>query len=265
MAWKDGETISPLGLNRIEEAVASMNESYTPTVWQVGDVITAEKLNKIEEGIANAGQPSWETLFEGSVTTITDEQSGIAGGTVDYLFTSEPPRKLKITFNGTTYECDATILEGGAPYVYGGYNSETGQPDFTDYPFELIANVGSVFLVTPEANTYTLKIEGQGVQPTNDFTTFNVTITNNSATYYKVDVAFIEEGSMILYTGASSNHTRSLEVVLYKGEAKMSIYDNNGDPVPQRVVSITGNASYDGTEFIVTGDCTITILAGVPE
>lgn len=58
MAWKDGETISPLGLNRIEEAVASMNESYTPTVWQVGDVITAEKLNKIEEGIANAGQPS---------------------------------------------------------------------------------------------------------------------------------------------------------------------------------------------------------------
>ena len=52
MAWKDGETISPLGLNRIEEAVASMNESYTPTVWQVGDVITAERLNKIEEGIA---------------------------------------------------------------------------------------------------------------------------------------------------------------------------------------------------------------------
>lgn len=57
MAWKDGETISPLGLNRIEEAVASMNESYTPTVWEVGDLITAEKLNKIEEGIAGV-QPS---------------------------------------------------------------------------------------------------------------------------------------------------------------------------------------------------------------
>lgn len=57
MTWKDGETISPLGLNRIEEAVASMNESYTPTVWEVGDLITAEKLNKIEEGIAGV-QPS---------------------------------------------------------------------------------------------------------------------------------------------------------------------------------------------------------------
>lgn len=53
MVWKDGETISPLGLNRIEEAVASMNESYTPTVWAVGDTITAEKMNKLEQGVAD--------------------------------------------------------------------------------------------------------------------------------------------------------------------------------------------------------------------
>lgn len=68
MTWKDGETISPLGLNRIEEAVASMNESYTPTVWEVGDVITAEKLNKIEEGIAGVPVPSGK-----KVITTTEE------------------------------------------------------------------------------------------------------------------------------------------------------------------------------------------------
>lgn len=236
-----------------------MANEYTPTVWRTGDIITAEKLNKIEEGIANAGQPSWETVFEGSVTTESSPMGNTAIIDCDENISTD---SIKVTFNGVEYECP--VIANGDAHMYGGFDIQTQAPDFSVYPFLIVSYTTQPsgyenMIGTENSETVTLKIEVQEVQPTSDFSTCNVTITNNTATDYKVDVAFIEEGSMILYTGASSNRTRNLEVVLYKGEAKMSIFDNNDEPVLERVLSITGNASYDGTEFTITGDCTITM------
>lgn len=51
--------------------------AYTPTTWKDGDVITAVKMNKIEQGVANVsgGGASGVTSFNGRTGAVTP-QSG---------------------------------------------------------------------------------------------------------------------------------------------------------------------------------------------
>lgn len=53
--WVNGDQVTPVKLNAIEQGVLSVNSDYTPTTWVSGDIVTASKLNNIEQGIANAG------------------------------------------------------------------------------------------------------------------------------------------------------------------------------------------------------------------
>ena len=53
--WVKGETVTPLALNNVENAIAEANGDYVPHEWQCGEVVTADLLNHIEQGIANAG------------------------------------------------------------------------------------------------------------------------------------------------------------------------------------------------------------------
>lgn len=64
----------------------------------------------------------------------------------------------KVTFNGVEYECTVRDNDGllslGAPY-----DKDTDTFDFSEYPFEINNDFDPWGIITPEAGTYTVKIE----------------------------------------------------------------------------------------------------------
>lgn len=102
---------------------------------------------KLVEGVGNmsgGGGGSWQTVFEGVVTTVA-QQIGEPTGKIEGL-TEITADTIKVTFNGTEYTCEK---------VDDGY----GDSKFTEYPFFIVSWKGSVLLLTKTAGTYTLKIE----------------------------------------------------------------------------------------------------------
>ena len=111
-------------------------------------------------------------------------------------------------------------------------------------------------------NKVTVNVEGGG--GSSDFSTAEVTVINDSANGYNISTPFINtEDEELVYTGTfiSSSSTMVLNVILYKGSNMTVITDTTeyADPVPENNVSMSGDVSYDGSSFMVTGDCTITI------
>lgn len=106
-------------------------------------VIESIKLNGEEYG----GGETWNTVFEGNVTTVENEKTGTNSGSIelDELL----PETIKVIFNGTEYICNMNT-NGSFGAVYNA-----GRTDFTDYPF----SINNETLYTETAGTYTLKIE----------------------------------------------------------------------------------------------------------
>jgi len=103
------------------------------------------------------GGGSWTVLTEETVTTT----AGAGGNSVQliYSFGQNPPEKLRITFDGTSYEC-SRMLVNNEGYAYGGVDPTTPSPDFSEYPFVLVAVSPTATLLNTEiAGTYTIKIE----------------------------------------------------------------------------------------------------------
>lgn len=92
------------------------------------------------------GGYSWQTVFEGSVTTeqfalvYRGEIPNYSGSTAD---------TIKVTFNGVEYTCSKN-----GDGTYGAFDGEDGW-NWDEYPFAIYGDS----LVTPDAGTYTLKIE----------------------------------------------------------------------------------------------------------
>lgn len=150
--------------------------AYTPINWQTGDTITADKLNNMESGIS-AGENGWEVtssttqLFSESVTT--SERNGLSDANLVYstAITADP---LTVTMDGTDYSCSAYRDEDNmGPYnYYGGFGA--GGPDFTNYPFFLVAgDDGTNVFVTTADGTYTVAAgtSSTTVTTTNNFDT----------------------------------------------------------------------------------------------
>ena len=137
--------------------------AYDKHTWTCDEPITVERLNHIEDGIANAGGDcdcGYEctenvTTIEETVTTVLDGIYNTGMLSYSQLIDVE---SIKITFNGTEYECPIIV----APYgnVYGGVNQATTQPDFSQYPFAIFssATMGNQ-IITETAGTHTVKIE----------------------------------------------------------------------------------------------------------
>lgn len=109
-------------------------------------------------------------IFDGSITTA--EQSGMNVGMQAVSFILDQPT-LKITFNGTEYECERQSNPyGGAGYVYGAPMGQTGY-DFSEYPFVVGAaeEEGQKILMfaTQNAGTYTLNIGAEDVEASECF------------------------------------------------------------------------------------------------
>lgn len=133
--------------------------AYNKYTWVDGELITAEKLNHMEDGIAEGGEAGYECtetteqLFSETVTTAESEDGCFAE-----LAYSEPitADELTVIFNGTQYICSK--IEGEDTVYYGGIDPNTTMPDFTNYPFGIIGEVGVNFIVTESPMTATVSV-----------------------------------------------------------------------------------------------------------
>lgn len=99
--------------------------------------------NNIEGG----GGETWNTVFEGNVTTVDDE----GDITVNIEELTLNGNSIRVTFNGYVYEL---------PKTEHGYGSENESGiDFSTYPLFIATGQDSCTLWTPTAGTYSLKIE----------------------------------------------------------------------------------------------------------
>jgi len=194
------------------------------------------------------GGSSWQTVYDGSVTTEENEFGMIVG-----LIEDAPELtadELKITFNGVEYICPKNAEFGsyGAPFNEGTF-------DWSEYPF----NINGSNLVTQTAGTYTLKIEEeQG--GSSDFTTATVIFRNlqPNSVYFASCFSIVDDVLAINSREVGYSVDRYFTVPLYKGKVLIplsSVRDNDTSYMP----TIEGNATLDieSFAFVVTGDCTI--------
>lgn len=259
--WECGQTVTAEKLNNIERGVAEVNSEYTPTTWQCGDVITAEKMNKIEQGIANAGGGggSWTVLTEESVTT-AQVPDGINGMLTYAEQISQD--SIKVTFNGTEYECEKRIVSKpmGDQCVYGADGT-----DWSQYPFMIMSGPTLMgitnFLYTETAGTYTIKIEASQSGGSSDFSTAEVTFICNAESEVECKLAIAEKADPPFIPNPQTNSFFTLvngdestvAAVLYKG-TNCCVF------IGATQVSGTGDVSVlSAGQAYITGDCTITI------
>lgn len=144
--------------------------SYNKRTWANGNVVGAVDLNRMEQGV-ESGQNGYEcteestVLTDETVTTTYDSDQQVNLGNIAYsqLINAD---KIRVTFNGVEYECNAHTHDGlaGKVYGYGGVGEEA--VDFSEYPFVISSAPipegrapASNVLCTSSAGTHTVKIE----------------------------------------------------------------------------------------------------------
>lgn len=198
--------------------------------------------------VEGGGGETWQTVFEGSVTTASEveetpwaELSEVADLSAD---------TIKVTFNGVEYTCEKQSTLGG--YSYG---APFGNEDWSEYPFRIDINPRMSSIMTQTAGTYTLKIEEPQSGGSSDFSTAEVTVTKSAGKNLCMPyIINSEQGSIIPFVASSGEYT----AVLYKGLCLAMAIDMD-DTSSEPTVAVTGNATADGSEITITGDCTITI------
>ena len=206
-------------------------------------------------GNISGGGGSWQTVFEGSVTT-SDSQEEVAEGTINYSeqITTDT---IKVTFTGTEYECSKITMPFGG-YAYGGIG-EQGY-DFSEYPFVIMSGEGTEqtivnTFITQTAGTYTLKIEEEQSGGSSDFSTAEVTYPNGMPR--QLPLAIILDDEIQVVPSGSSATAGTYTFVLYKG--KVFLHDFDADYLNQDGYSTSGNITYDseGAQYVITGDFTV--------
>lgn len=223
-----------------------------PTTMEYFDKLLGEQLLEGEGG----GGSSWQTVFEGSVTT--EASGGQNSGIIDYN-TQISADVIKVTFNGVEYECNKMTM--GNTNGYG----EVGQqgPDFTNYPFFINSSTDGTLNVTTvyteSTGTYTLKIEEEQSGESSDFSTAEVSI---SAAVPGVQCSVVSPHiittpfDMLVADPKNYSNGDIVTVALYKGKASISASVAGG----MGSITVSGDIeSMGGGYYLVSGDCTITI------
>lgn len=236
----------------------SLNIVMAPSVAPIGS-----KLTIIENGeynvkdyavasvnVSGGGGETWNTVFEGSVTTEAsgDEVRAIIRG---YDLSADT---IKVTFNGTEYTCEYNSATG-----YGaGYDDTTQETDWSEYPFNIFPRGGALIIETETAGTYTLKIEEPQSGGESDFSTANVTVVNNRNAESQLFIAHTYEvegyNSCNTLVNVFANTSITVNVILYKGIADITIIENYS-------ISSSGGVKYDSEYeyYYIDGNGTITI------
>lgn len=220
----NGTIVEPLEVTENGTYAPPAGTAYSPVVVNV-------------EG---GGGETWNPVFEGSVTTV--DRDGFADGLIgDFVLTAN---SIKVTFNGIEYTCERNEDD-----TYGAQNIIPTGYDFTEYPF-CITYDG--VLITPEAGTYTLKIEEAQSGGSSDFSTATMSVIgdpNVDGIYFPYVSDFI--GVDTIRTKISND--APFTIVMYKGSA--TLIDTN-----RQITSTEGNIQAEGKGYyLITGDCTITI------
>ena len=214
----------------------------------------------VVKGMLNAesgGGDSWTVLTEESVTT--SAQAGVVLGMLTYsqLIDAET---IKVTFNGTEYECHRVISDNFN--LYGGIGQNG--PDFSQYPFAITSKLtnegyaqGEIY--TETAGTYTIKIEAPQSGGSSDFSTAHITVTDNTTQGMNIEVPWVMDVQGMQAAGGvrstqGSGSVDSYDVILYKGRCLLVLTNTLYAITTNGSVEELGNGSY-----LVTGDCTITI------
>lgn len=261
--WLDINKKNIVELQSVDGVLDSLKVNGSEIVTPSGKITITENGTDIDiaqyataDVNVEGGGGSWQTVYEGSVTTAEDE--GHILGEVSSIEQISAD-VLKITFNGVEYECEKII--DGTSNIYGGVGEDG--PDFQEYPFTLVSTEEYTILYTETAGTYTLKIEEPQSGGSSDFSTAEVTITNNSGEkvgfYLPVYMNIPEYGAIIqgFMMTDSEEPTFEGEVViptngeLYVGSTLAQFTTSN--------TTVTGNARVENGQLVITGDCTITI------
>lgn len=188
------------------------------------------------------GGGSWQTVFEGSVTT--ESESTFASGDIVGL-SSLDGDSVKVTFNGVEY----TLPKHELGY---GEMGEGNTPDFSNYPLFIETSDTPYMLYTETAGTYTLKIEEPQSGGSSDFSIATVTVNANTQFEFYVPLINDEFGYLGAYDNINPGDSKTLTVGLYKGKAVTQFHTSG-------VVSVSGNAQLNDDQILITGDCTVTI------
>lgn len=222
------------------ELQAELNDEAMIDPNAVIDITENGLYNVAKYGYANVnveggGGETWETVFEGSVTTVQEEEGDPWADLPEVADLSADT--IKVTFNGVEYTCEKQSEGGGIIYY--------GSDDFSEYPFYISINPRGSSIQTQTAGTYTLKIEEPQSGGSSDFSTAEVTLTTDVELY----------GCFVSEDGYSQSAVGGFEgtftIILYKGKALLNIDGT--------VQSTSGNIQYDSDfgSYFVTGDCTI--------
>ena len=237
------EGLSNGGLFEVKELEVTENGTYETK---------GEMYNKVTVNVEGGGS-SWQTVFEGSVTT--ESEGNFASGDIVGL-ESLNGDSVKVTFNGAEY----TLPKHELGYGEMGYGNV---PDFTNYPVFIETTDTPCLLYTETAGTYTLKIEEPQSGGSSDFSTALVTVSPDDG-YVElngfVPVILDDEGEFITCVDSLEN---GYNVVLYNGSLVLVT-------TTEPTYTVSGNASLETLEPImpmeptrykltITGDCTITI------
>lgn len=172
--------------------------AYDKHVWQCGEAITTEKLNHMEEGIAEGGGYECEEAYiEVFNETITTESDGSPNSPyIEINSLSITADKIKVTFDGVEYECDAekTAGIGKTFYMYG--STEVPTPTFENYPFRITSSSeNGTRIATKTAGDYDVRIQALGTVATTSecFDTAARKAVNASGKCVKIPRAFVSE------------------------------------------------------------------------
>ena len=240
--WFDmpAEGLSNGGLFEVKELEVTENGTYETK---------GEMYNKVIVNVEGGGG-SWQTVFEGSVETIQNEEGTYAGGTIEGLPTLVGDI-IKVTFNGTEYELPKT------QYGYGTVG-QSG-PEFSEYPLFISTAGNPYMLFTQTAGTYTLKIEEQQSGGSSDFSTAEVTFISVSNTYGANATTVDNDGIKHETYEVSPQNPVTVTVPLYKGKNILPITCIQGND-ESYMPTTEGSVVFDLDSFgyIVTGNGSIT-------
>ena len=229
-------------LTSVANAIREKNGTSSSLSWPNGFV----------SGIGSGGGGStWNTVFEGSVTTAQTEGMPYPSNTHDITLTLSGADRIKVTFNGQEYELPKALVGGN--FGYGALSE--GTPDLNTYPLFIAQNSNSIIVFTQTAGTYSLKIEEPQSGGESDFSTAVVTIVNNTdaETAGGLLMTIIDEiDDETMMITVNSLPSGIFTAPLYKGAL-------NAAYLGRRVATVSGNAEYDDGDITITGDCTITI------
>lgn len=232
--WFDmpAEGLSNGGQFEVKELEVTENGTYEEK---------GEMYNKVTVNVEGGGS-SWQTVFEGSVTTKA-QQIGEPTGKIEGV-SEITADTIKVTFNGTEYTCEK---------VDDGYGDST----FTEYPFFIDSWNGKTYLHTKTAGAYTLKIEEPQSGGSSDFSTANVTLTIGAVTQGSIEGVCLRErggiSQMVTNYPLQPNATTVIPAVLYKGQSRIHTQFS-------ATIAVEGNIQQMGNNnYMITGDCAITI------